>query len=106
MTGARVPRAAVAALRAAARAAGVPLTVRRLVPGILVDGVALADAGWAAPTLSRGSWRTLARIHTRHDTLARLEGRGVAEAAAVLASAARALVAEGAAPLPSAPGRP
>jgi hypothetical protein len=94
MTGARPLGDVVAALRAAARAAGVELDVRRLVPGILVDAVALADAGWATLTLSRGTWGTLTRIHTSHDTVDRLDGTGVAEAARVLAEAARALVRE------------
>jgi hypothetical protein len=114
MTGARVAGAATSALRTSARALGVPLTVRRLVPGILVDAVALADAGWAAVTLSRGTWRTLARIHTPHDTVDRLDGRGIAEAAVVLARATQALASDmerGAAhgdrsPLPPASGRP
>ena len=120
MTGARAPEAATVALGAAARVVGAPLTVRRLVPGILVDAVALADAGWTAITLSRGTWRTLARIHTPHDTVDRLEGRGVAEAATVLARAAQSLLSEPVdgtastaadralhdpAPLPPAPGR-
>ena len=110
MTGARPPGAVTAALRAGAQATGVALTIRRLVPGILVDAVALADAGWAAVTLSRGTWRTLARIHTAHDRADRLDGRGIAEAATVLAGAADALLAEGAvegrSPLPSASERP
>jgi acetylornithine deacetylase/succinyl-diaminopimelate desuccinylase-like protein len=114
MTGARAPAPATAALREAAHRAQAPLTVRRLVPGILVDAVALADAGWAAVTLSRGSWRTLARIHTPRDTVDRLDGRGIAEAATVLARAAGALASasprgaasQDGAPLPPASGRP
>jgi hypothetical protein len=94
MTGAQAPPRIVAALLAAAQADGVALDVRRLVPGILVDAVALADAGWATLTLSRGTWGTLARIHTSHDTLDRLDGTGIAEAARVLAGAAQALVDE------------
>ncbi|GLC26185.1 M28 family peptidase [Roseisolibacter agri] len=92
MTGARVPTALVAALEAAARDAGATLGVRRLVPGILVDAVALADAGWATLTLSRGTWGTLTRIHSPRDSADRLDGTGVAEAARVLAGAARALL--------------
>ncbi|MDF1506445.1 M28 family peptidase, partial [Roseisolibacter sp. H3M3-2] len=88
MTG-RGAGVATAAFQAGAAAAAAPLSVRRLVPGILVDAVALADAGWAAATLSRGTWRTLARIHTAADALDRLDGRGVAEGARVLAAAAR-----------------
>ncbi len=59
--------------------------------GILVDGVALAEAGWTVVTLSKGSWRTVARIHTPRDTLAHLRGRGVAEAATIAARAVRGL---------------
>ncbi|MGZ8458485.1 MAG: M28 family peptidase, partial [Gemmatirosa sp.] len=96
MTGVQAPPAVVAALRAGAETAGLTIAVRRLVPGILVDAVALADAGWATVTLSRGNWGTLARIHTSQDTVDRLHGTGVDEAARVLAAAARALI--GAAP--------
>jgi hypothetical protein len=81
--------AATAAFRDGAAEVGAPLTVRRLVPGILVDAVALAGAGWSAATLSRGTWRTLARIHTAADSLDRLDGTGIAEGARVLATAAR-----------------
>lgn len=59
----------------------------RLLPGVLMDGVALADAGWEAVNISKGSWRTVSRIHTRHDSLAQLEGSGAEEVAAMLADA-------------------
>lgn len=87
-----------AALAAAAREAGVAWGDRRLVPGILTDHVALADAGWATLTLSRGTWRTLSRIHTPRDTLAALDGRGAGEAALVLAGAVLRLAADGGTP--------
>jgi hypothetical protein len=80
-------------LRDAVRNAVTDGRVRRLPPGVLADSVALAQAGWASITLSRGTWRTLARIHTADDTLARLDGRGVPEAAGALARLARLLVA-------------
>ncbi len=73
-------------LRAAARV-GVPMTSRLLVPGILVDGVALADRGWKVVTISRGNVATLARIHTARDSAERLRGDGVTEAARVIAAA-------------------
>ena len=79
---------ATAALRRAALGRGVALGVRRLVPGILVDAVAFADAGWSAATLSRGTTRTLRRIHTRNDRRELLDGRGAAEGALVMAEAA------------------
>jgi hypothetical protein len=75
----------------AARRAGERLRVLRLIPGILTDSVALADAGWRTVTLSRGTVRTLMRIHTSRDTLAHMDGRGIAGAARVLAIVAAAL---------------
>lgn len=59
-----------------------------LLPGVLADSLAFAAAGWEAVTLSRGTVRTLQRIHTPHDSLENLRGVGLAEAALVLASAA------------------
>jgi hypothetical protein len=67
------------------------LVARRLLPGVLVDGVAFSDAGWEAITISQGSWRTLGRIHGRDDSLARLRGDGIGEAAALIAATAEAL---------------
>jgi hypothetical protein len=78
----------------AASELGEPLRVLRLIPGILTDSVALADAGWETLTLSRGTIRTLQRIHTRRDTLAEMHGAGIDGAAAVLARVAMELVAE------------
>jgi len=75
-------------LRAGERAAaevGARLRARRLLPGILTDGVALADAGWEVVTVSKGTLRTLARIHTRADGAERLSGDGIAETAVVIA---------------------
>jgi Zn-dependent M28 family amino/carboxypeptidase len=85
--------ALLAALADGAAAARVPFRHRRLVPGILTDHVALADAGWTTLTLSRGTWRTLSRIHTARDSLDALDGAGATEAARVLASAAARLAA-------------
>lgn len=59
-----------------------------LVPGVLVDGVAFSDAGWESVTLSRGTMRTLRRIHTKRDSLEHLSGDGIDGAARVLAQAA------------------
>ncbi|HEU4630672.1 MAG TPA: M28 family peptidase [Gemmatimonadaceae bacterium] len=80
--------------------------VRRLLPGVLTDGVALADAGWPVVTLSRGTRATLRRIHTRRDDLAHLAGDGLADAAEVLARAATALAAPAGAAAPAAPAAP
>jgi Zn-dependent M28 family amino/carboxypeptidase len=68
----------------AARELGVKISCGRLPPGLLVDGVALADRGWKVVTLSKGEWRTVAKIHTPADDLARLRGDGVAEVAALV----------------------
>ena len=59
---------------------------RRLPPGLLMDGVALADAGWEVVNVSKGSWRTVSRIHTLKDDLAHLDGSGIEEVAALLAA--------------------
>ncbi len=86
-SGRRSPRLLDAAARAS-RETGIVATPRSLIPGVLVDAVALAEAGWEAMTLSRGTVRTLARIHTPADDLAALEGHGVEEAARLLARTA------------------
>ena len=83
------PRPA-ALMRAIARAAGelgVSTSSGPLPPGLLVDGVALADGGWKVVTLSKGDWRTVARIHTPADNLAALRGEGVAELATLVQQA-------------------
>ncbi len=59
----------------------------RLLPGVLMDGVALADAGWEVLNISKGSWRTVSRIHTAGDDLASLTGGGAEEVATMLAGA-------------------
>jgi len=87
----RRSRAVAACVEGAARCR-VELRVRGLVPGLLVDAVALADAGWDAATLSRGSWRTLARVHRPSDDLAHLAGTGIDEAANVMAAAAASVI--------------
>jgi hypothetical protein len=71
------------------------LRVIPLVPGVLADSIAFSDAGWEAVTLSRGTLRTLGRIHTRRDNLENLHGTGIAEAALALASAADTLTEQG-----------
>lgn len=72
------------------RAAG-EVRTRRMPPGMLLDSVAFADAGWTAATLSHGSMQTLARVHTRSDALDALTGSQVDPMAWVLARAAEAL---------------
>ena len=58
----------------------------RLPPGLLMDGVALADAGWEVVNVSKGNLRTVSRIHTSKDDLAHLDGSGIEEVAALLAT--------------------
>lgn len=85
-TGRRAGDVLTLVLRAAASVRA-PMTSRPLLPGILVDGVALADRGWSVVTISRGTVATLARIHTPRDNVGRLRGDGVTEAARVIAAA-------------------
>ena len=87
----RKPTEIVERLEAAAADAGEEIRTLRLIPGILTDSVALADAGWQTVTLSRGTFRTLKRIHTAHDTIAAMRGTGIAAAARVLARVATEL---------------
>ena len=75
----RRPEALVASVIAAAARAGINVRAHRLLPGVLTDGVALADAGWPVVTLSRGGVRTLARIHTPNDRAEHLTGAGMDE---------------------------
>lgn len=85
------PARLVAAFEHAAREERTTLAVRRLLPGVLVDGVAFADAGWEVLTLSRGTIGTLARVHTPRDSLESLTGAGIDDAAGVLTRVAREL---------------
>lgn len=77
--------------RRAASAEQEALRVRRLLPGVLVDAVALHDAGFETITFSRGDAGTLRRIHTHADDLAHLRGDGIDGVARVLARVAREL---------------
>ncbi|HEX5830528.1 MAG TPA: M28 family peptidase, partial [Gemmatimonadaceae bacterium] len=79
------PRRVIAAFAGEAR-------VRQLVPGILTDGVALADAGWEVVTLSRGSWTSLLRVHRPADDLLHLQGDCLDETAHTVAEATRRLL--------------
>jgi len=71
---------------AASARTGSRMRAHRLLPGILTDGVALADAAWRVVTLSKGGARTLARIHTPRDRAEQLTGTGMAEVAHVIAN--------------------
>jgi hypothetical protein len=72
---------------AAAGHARVAVHAGRLLPGALLDGVALADAGWDVVTVSRGTLGTVARIHLPGDSLARLGGEGTTLAASMIREA-------------------
>ena len=71
------------------------LSVRRLVPGILTDGVALADAGWQVVTVSKATMRTLARVHTPSDTSEAMTAVGMNETAALLADTIESFTSRG-----------
>ena len=88
----RRPASLVDLLRKRAEQAGVSVRVGRLIPGALLDGVALADAGWQVVTVSRGTLRTVSRIHTPRDSLEHLRGDGIAATASIILAA----IAEGA----------
>jgi hypothetical protein len=84
-SGARPGRIAAAA-EAVSRSSSVRLLTTRFIPGILADSMALADRSVEAVTLSRGTIRTLARIHTRRDNSNAFAGTGVPQASAFLAA--------------------
>lgn len=86
-----LPDRLIAVVARVARESGQALRAMRLLPGILTDHVALAERGWMTMTLSRGTARTLRRIHTSRDTRATMHGAGIAGAAQVLAKTASEL---------------
>lgn len=87
-----VPAGLREAAGGASRRCGTALRVRRLPPGVLTDGVALARAGWRTATLSRATAGTLLRIHTPRDAVGHCTGAGVAPASALLDAIVRGLV--------------
>jgi Peptidase family M28 len=72
-------------------AADEPTNVRRMPVGLLLDSVALTDAGWRSVTVSRGSLESLRRVHTRSDSLERLRGDGIGSTARALVRATEVL---------------
>jgi hypothetical protein len=84
----RRPRALIDTIARASREIGVGCHVGRLVPGILTDSVAFGAAGMATVTISRGTWGSLARVHSRRDDMTHLRGTGIAEVAALVARTA------------------
>jgi hypothetical protein len=78
-------------IRRAAASCGLSVTVRRMLPGLLTDSVAFADAGAVSVTFSRGTIWSLARVHSTRDDLSRLRGTGIAETAGVIAATVRGI---------------
>jgi hypothetical protein len=85
------PKAITAAVESTANQLSVPVRMHRLIPGILADSMAFADLAIEAVTLSRGTFSTLARIHTRRDNSSALTGQGAAEASVLLSALAKEL---------------
>jgi hypothetical protein len=89
------PRKRVSRLRVAIAQAssvsGVPHRARGIPMGLLTDSVAFVQHGSASVTFSRGSWSSLARVHSVRDNLSRLSGRGVPAVARLMAETARQL---------------
>ena len=79
------PHALGMAAERAAKKLGLALRMGKVIPGILTDSLAFEAAGLPAVTLSRGTLRTLARLHTRADSPDRVIGSGAAAAASMLA---------------------
>ena len=83
----RRPSRLIERLSAAASHARTAAHAGRLLPGALLDGVALADAGWDVVTVSRGTLRTVSRIHLPEDSLRHLGGDGMVLAASIIREA-------------------
>lgn len=80
-----------AALLTAGRALDIDVRRQPLPRSILVDHLPIAAAGVPSLTVLRGRWRSLLRVHRPSDSMDRLDGRGAAETATVLAAALRLL---------------
>jgi putative aminopeptidase FrvX len=85
----RRPNALINRLERGAATEALTVRARRLLPGVLTDGVALADAGWEVVTLAKSGWHTLRRIHRPADSLARMTGTGIDEVARLVAATIR-----------------
>jgi hypothetical protein len=71
-----------------------------LPPGVLVDGVVLAQHGLPGITVSRGDWSTLRVVHTRRDVAPRVRIEAAVTAGEAVASAAREWLVDGKIPAP------
>jgi Zn-dependent M28 family amino/carboxypeptidase len=83
----QLPQPLVGVLTSSANRRADRIVVRRLMPGLLTDAVALADAGWETVTISRATMSTLGRVHTPADTAEGMTAVGISETAAMLAEA-------------------
>ena len=81
----------VDAVQRASQDRGIPARVRGTPIGLLTDANAFATHGFPSVTFSRGSWASLARVHSIRDDLSRLDGRGIPEVATLMAATARRL---------------
>ncbi len=79
------PHALGLAAEKAAKKLGLSLRMGKMIPGIVTDSVAFEAAGLPSVTISRGTLRTLARVHSRGDNPDRLAATGAATAARILA---------------------
>ena len=82
---AKGPNVPTAAAEKAAKKLGLALRMGRVIPGIITDSLAFETAGLPSVTVSRGTLRTLARLHTAGDKPDSLSGAGAATAARLLA---------------------
>lgn len=85
------PAAIPDAVASASANTGTAHRMRRLPLGVLTDSIAFADAGLPSVTFSRGGWGSLARVHSRRDSLANLTGEGIEATARLMAATARRL---------------
>jgi acetylornithine deacetylase/succinyl-diaminopimelate desuccinylase-like protein len=81
------PTTLVEVLKAETSRVGARMRAGRLFPGVMVDAIALADAGWRVVTVSRGTLQTVARIHTPRDSMTYLTGEGIALTASIIRAA-------------------
>lgn len=87
----RAPAELLGAVRRAAAGRNVDYRAMRLLPGLLTDSVAFTDAGIPSVTFSRGSLRSMLRVHTPRDSLRNLRGAGIDSTASLIAGTARVL---------------